>query len=646
MSPAWADCCSSILGCAATYVTDGLSCEIETVIDTLNALSTGITNFINDINGQTQAAQQSAQQSVSDAYNSMQSQSQQAEADLAAALSQANALYKEETAIKPLAAQSFAEAHGQTAAQAQASGTSAPPRPQVQARASGAPTSSGPPLAMSAVHSQNLAPAAGSGDPTAQKSAVDLGAQSAAKPVMASSPQGTFADAFSRAIQQIQTLKTAGDGDFSNVNGHLQQALNSEGPGVSQANTLAGVMNAPLTAIQSTVSNLLSHPWDAFDPTSLVTSIENQVSADLSGNVAQMIADITTGPNDAFNAAQPTFDDLLAKAQEAQALVAVMTNAHQQRTTAAANALYAALPLRHFEGVDSKGIAGTGMAANNLATKFGQRIPFSAIAAKMSSAQQRAKLAYKAPNTSQLRIALAQFKAQRAQGKTMPPAMLAGYKSKLAQQFDSYFSGKSPTILASQRDQLISQARSQFAKDPTTANAVVNLLNSEAAKRSNGLSASATTPAAALPGQSMATSMQHTSAGGYSQGAANVPVSAVPSSLSATRLSNGPITTTGTSLANPTIPGQPVSTLATPRPGLTAIKAPASAVAPVVQPTVVQPAAQAKTSVWGAAPVQGWTPPAATSAPAPAVNSALKLQAVRSVQQQAQPAQPAPPPNP
>jgi hypothetical protein len=328
-----------------------------------------------------------------------------------------------------------------------------------------------------------------------------------------------------------------------------------------------------------------------------------------------MIADITTGPNDAFNAAQPTFDDLLAKAQEAQALVAVMTNAHQQRTTAAANALYAALPLRHFEGVDSKGIAGTGMAANNLATKFGQRIPFSAIAAKMSSAQQRAKLAYKAPNTSQLRIALAQFKAQRAQGKTMPPAM-------------------------------ISQARSQFAKDPTTANAVVNLLNSEAAKRSNGLSASATTPAAALPGQSMATSMQHTSAGGYSQGAANVPVSAVPSSLSATRLSNGPITTTGTSLANPTIPGQPVSTLATPRPGLTAIKAPASAVAPVVQPTVVQPAAQAKTSVWGAAPVQGWTPPAATSAPAPAVNSALKLQAVRSVQQQAQPAQPAPPPNP
>ena len=36
MSPAWADCCSSILGCAAIYVIDGLSCEAETPIDTLN----------------------------------------------------------------------------------------------------------------------------------------------------------------------------------------------------------------------------------------------------------------------------------------------------------------------------------------------------------------------------------------------------------------------------------------------------------------------------------------------------------------------------------------------------------------------------------------------------------------------------------
>src|ERR1019366_1976522 len=112
-SPVLADCCSSFLGCAATYVTDGVSCEIETVIDTLNAISTGITNFIHDIDGQTQGAIQTAVASVNDTYNQMQSQSQQSDSDLATALSQATALYHQETAIRPYEGASVAQMQGQ-----------------------------------------------------------------------------------------------------------------------------------------------------------------------------------------------------------------------------------------------------------------------------------------------------------------------------------------------------------------------------------------------------------------------------------------------------------------------------------------------------------------------------------------------------
>jgi hypothetical protein len=65
-SPVLADCCSGWLSCAATVVTYGVSCEIQTLIDTLNGISNLLTTFIHDATGQTQAAERQARQSVTD----------------------------------------------------------------------------------------------------------------------------------------------------------------------------------------------------------------------------------------------------------------------------------------------------------------------------------------------------------------------------------------------------------------------------------------------------------------------------------------------------------------------------------------------------------------------------------------------------
>ncbi len=682
-SPVLADCCSSLLGCAATYVTDGVSCEIETVIDTLNAISTGITNFIHDLDGQTQGAIQTAVASVNDTYNQMQSQSQQSDSDLATALSQATALYQQETAIKPYEGASVAQMQGQPLPSASA--TSAPPHPQVAARARQPTTGGGPLLAVTAQGNQNLVPAGGvSNNPLIQKGAVDASIQAGLGPALVSTPPGTFADAFSRAIQQIQVLKTAGDTDFSKVNASLQQAQSSEASGVKAANQARDVLDAPLVAVESTVSDLLTHPWSAWDPSSIVDSIEDKIKADLSANMGAMVNDITTDADNDFAAVQPNYDELLATAQAAQALETAMANAYRQRTPAAANALYAALPTRHFAGMDSKSTTGTGIAANNvdMAAKFGARVPFSAIAAHYSTAQQRAKLAYKPPDTYRLHVAITQFKAQRAQGKVMPQATLAAYKSKLAQQFDGTLNGRTPAAIASQRDQLISEARSQFAKDPNTGSAVIGLLNSEASRRMSTANAATTNPT--LPGQPVATTTGQRSAlratppAGLTtpissvnqsmSGAAGTPsaLGAAPSSLGAPSLGSlapgiasqvratpgvsapgtsspgavagwtrpaaatAPAMTTRATLANPTIPGQPVSPVG-------------QQVAPVAQPVN-----QTKAPVWGTAPVQGWTPPAAATAPvaAPATNSLSRFQTVKPLQQQTQPPQAAPPTNP
>jgi hypothetical protein len=72
---------------------------------------------------------------------SSQSQSQQGDADLAAALSQAKVLYQQETTIKVDAGHSFAQQQNQLTTSA--SGTTAPQRPPVETRANSPQMTSG-----------------------------------------------------------------------------------------------------------------------------------------------------------------------------------------------------------------------------------------------------------------------------------------------------------------------------------------------------------------------------------------------------------------------------------------------------------------------------------------------------------------------
>ena len=101
-SPVLADCCDSWLDCAATVVTYGVSCEVETIIDTIKNLITVIGNVKDLATGTTNSAVAAAKQWVTTTHDAYQAQSQQAAADLTAAAAQAQTLYKEETMIRPI----------------------------------------------------------------------------------------------------------------------------------------------------------------------------------------------------------------------------------------------------------------------------------------------------------------------------------------------------------------------------------------------------------------------------------------------------------------------------------------------------------------------------------------------------------------
>ncbi len=472
VSPALADCCSSIWDCAAAVVSDGLSCEIETIISTIKSLVTLTNNMLSDIDGQTQAAETSARQSVTDAYNSMQSQSQQAAADLTQAKTQADLIYHEETAIRSLQSTTVSAAAGmQESASAQ---SGAPLRGVTQQRKAG----TSPPQGNSSP--ENLR----------QKSIVVAAASGAAVSIAPKAPHGEYADAFSRGLKLITTLSLTGNGDLSQVNHYLAAALASEGPGVAAADTLAGVMRAPLNDIESELSSMLTNPLSAFDPSNAVDSIENSITANMSGNISKMIDDISTGPTQAFNAAGPPFDDLLANAENAQAVAVAMDRLYKERTPGAANALYALLPQQQYANLSAKATA-----SGRLAAGFGQRVSFAKVKTNLAASRQKILLSVRPLNVAPIHAAVAQFKAQRAQGKSaQAPSMLAMYRSNTTRRLDEYFAGKSPLAMATERDQLIAQARTKFANDPKTENGVIGLIDTEARKHGVAMSA-------ALPGQ-------------------------------------------------------------------------------------------------------------------------------------------------
>jgi hypothetical protein len=488
-APALADCCSSFWSCAATVVTEGVSCEVQTIIDTINGLITEITNFGNDVTGITSAKEQGARAYVSGTINSMQSQSQQSASDLAAALSQAQVLYKEETVILP-----------QQSATVNTRDLPANP-PTTTA---GTATTGGAPVAMTLQRKQGVgpaspaAPAAPAGNPMLQKSTVTAASAIQPSAVVAAAPHGTYADAFSRGVKQLTALQSAGNADLSQVNQYLTQAQSSEGPGVAAADTLAGVLNSPVKNLLSQLSQMLTHPLDAVDPSSMVDDLEKSLTTAMSADIPQMIADITTGPDQAFSAAQPSFDDLQVKAESATQLAVAMSNLYRLRNTAAADAVFALLPKVDYAGLTSKATTRT------VAANFGQRLSYAQLSANNVATKKKLVAIAAMPSLAKVHTLLTQYKAQRAQGRSpLSQALMVNYKSNLSSQLNGYFSGKSATAIASQRDQLIAQARTKYASDPTTANGVIALLNSEAAKRGAGSTATATvTP---IPGQPVPT---------------------------------------------------------------------------------------------------------------------------------------------
>ncbi len=448
-SPALADCCDSFWDCAAAYVTDGLSCVIQEIIATVKNLIALMNNLTLRVTGNTQRASDEARQYVSETIALTRADASQSSALLAKALDGAQAIYKEETALVSVTAgiQNTAPKAG-----------SQPVSP------SGAMV--GHSMARPATGAVPAAP-----PPPSSTHASKVNGATGAVPIEQTLPaHGGLAGLFEKGVAEIQRLKAAGDKDLPAVMQLMMQADQSEGPALQSALATADqVISAPIRNVVSFLNGMLTDPTSIYDPTDMVDQTADAVMANLDTNIQQMVNTITAGPEAAFAQAQGAHDELLANAQRAGQIASAMQTAYTSRTQASQNALSQLLPLPN---VTSSGQA--------YAIQTGNARSYSQIMLKFKN--NKAGIVSAAHQRMQVLIpALAQFKTVRTKALAARSAA-AATKASFTQKLNATFANKTRAQIDSLRDQLITQARTQFAGDAKTRDKVIALLTSETAR--------------------------------------------------------------------------------------------------------------------------------------------------------------------
>jgi hypothetical protein len=475
-SPAAADCCDSFWDCAATVVTEGVSCAVQEFIDTVKGLISFIKNLGDQASGITASASDAAKNAVNEMITTMTTQAtnssvmlNQAEVDgkkFAAEESQFPVLTAKTVATAPTANSttggSSPDATRPAAARQPAQAKKAPPPPP--------PPASPGTMTATSVHSSGAVQVAQKSNGS-QMTATTV--ESGVTEVKAGAPARAFMSEMNRAAAEIAKDKAAGDQDFSSVEKYMTTARQTEGTGVQSAQQIADkAIMAPFKNLLSQLTSMLANPTDLIDPSSAIEAAGNSIMASLNVSVGQVVDAITAGPKQAFQAAQPAYSDMQGRAEHAHQIASAMGELYQKRTPAALAALKALLP------EDAPSANGSSM---RMTAHVSSQFAFNTVMTRFTASQEKVKSDFIAHFQS-FSSQLAQYKAVRAKARTARSAVPT-YKSNFASKLDATVKGKTAAQIMAQRDSLIAEARTHFAKDPKTRDAVIALLNSEMSKR-------------------------------------------------------------------------------------------------------------------------------------------------------------------
>jgi hypothetical protein len=474
-SPAAADCCDTFWDCAATVVTEGVSCAVQEFIDTVKGLIAFIQNLGDQASGVTASASNAAKSAVNEMIATMTTQASNSSVILNQAEADGKKFAAEESQFPVLKAKTVAQVATANSATGGSSSDATRPagaRQPAQAKKAPPPPPPASPGAMHAmtVHSSGVVPVAPKSN-GAQMTATTV--ESGPAEVKAGAPARAYMSEMNRAAAEIAKDVAAGDQDFKSLNQYMTTARQTEGAGVQSAQQIADkAIMAPFKSLLSQLTSMLANPTNLIDPSSAIEAAGNSIMASLNVSVGQVVDAITAGPKQAFQAAQPAYSDIQGRAEHSHQIASAMGELYQKRTPAALAALNALLPK------ETNTTSGSSM---RMTIPASSQFAFNTVMTRFSASQQKVKSDYMARFQS-FSSQMAQYKAVRAKARTARSAVPT-YKSNFASKLDATVKGKTAAQITAQRDSLIAEARTHFAKDPKTRDAVIALLSSEMSKR-------------------------------------------------------------------------------------------------------------------------------------------------------------------
>ncbi len=473
-SPAFADCCDSIIDCAATVATDGVSCAIQEFIDSIKDLASFVQNLLDQASGATSSATRGAEAAVMSTINDMTAETSQNAKALRASEGQGSQLASKEAQFKILAAKTVNNVPTVNAMPKPA----APPattRPMAARRVAPAPPPPPTNPTRATLNNPNAAPV----HLSAPKSSPTMTAPLAAAgptTVPLAAPARAFLDEMSRASAEISKEKAAGDQNASTVMRFMAQARQSEGSGMKSANQIAdAAVAAPFRNMLNQLTSLLTHPGDLTSPKSAIEAMANSIMGNLNVSIDQVIDAITSGPNQAFQAAQPSYTKLQSHAERATAIATAMDVLYRDRSQAAANALEKLLPKVAAVATENKYATFSSNLARHLA--------YPAAMAKFATSKQQVKATFM-KRFDGLSTRMTKYEGVRAKARNNRSSVVT-YRTNFSAKLDASMKGKTPAQITAMRDSLVAVTRTTYANDPKTRDAVINLLSSESAKRAS-----------------------------------------------------------------------------------------------------------------------------------------------------------------
>jgi hypothetical protein len=420
-----AGCCDDFWSCLGAVASAGLSCQIQGIIDAVNAMKQLVETVTNDLRTRTGDVISQAQKAVTDASNDLKLLREQSMQSMQKAVERAHELAN-------------------------------PPKTM---------TLAGPAIAPAKPASPAVAPALPAGAQPSPGVVVSAPAMQRMADAKAIQDALTRADAY---VQEIRAKANAPQNDVANAE---KAALDAAARHIRTAQQISlDLALAPLNMLRDSLLDLLAHPERIFDPTAQIEADIQRITAEIPALLDRIAGEVTQEAMGNLERAKNNLQQLQDSAAAASSVVDAMQKVSSSRLQSDLDALERFVP-RPPPGA-------TAVGTRAIAFPAGITVNRQAITAAFARTEPG-----RLPIVIQHRAAITDLASrwQNIKGRIKAPVQIeAASVQKVDHDLGQMFAGKQKADIDKKKLELTEEAKRRFAKDPKTLDKVLKYIESHA----------------------------------------------------------------------------------------------------------------------------------------------------------------------